>query len=67
MVKKRFPRDCSIECPYYRTYDMSVDDWTSICTKLNAQIDDCDMDFIWDYCPLDGQKEETENAIDTRS
>ena len=40
------------------TWDLSIDDWTSVCDLLNVQIDDCDMDFQWMYCPLkDGETE----------
>ncbi len=56
---RKFPQDCPVSCPHYRRYDMSVDDYTNICYKLGRQIDDCDQDFEWEYCPLD-EKEEKE-------
>ena len=52
MADKKFPQDCNRKCPHYHTWDMSVDDWTNVCDLLKAQIDDCDMDFQWMYCPL---------------
>ena len=51
-MEKRFPRDCTKECPHFHTWDLSIDDWTSVCDLLKVQIDDCDMDFNWMYCPL---------------
>ena len=59
MADKKFPQDCPNDCPHFRAWDMSVDDWTCICKKLNVQIDLCDSDFKWVYCPLkdDEQKE----------
>ena len=50
---KYFPLDCTIECPHLHTWDMSVDDWTSVCDILKVQVDDCDGDFIRYRCPLD--------------
>ena len=55
--RKKFPKDCDRNCPHYHAWDMSVDDWTNACDLLKVQIDDCDMDFQWMYCPL---KEENE-------
>lgn len=55
---RKFPQDCPVSCPHYRRYDMSVDDYTNICHKLGKQIDDCDQDFMWEYCPLDKEQEE---------
>jgi hypothetical protein len=55
-MSKVFPRDCR-SCPHYHTWDMSVDDWTSVCDVLHIQVDDCDSDYIKYKCPLD--KEET--------
>lgn len=51
-MEKRFPRDCTKECPHFHTWDLSIDDWTSVCDLLKVQIDDCDMDFNWMFCPL---------------
>lgn len=50
---KVFPRDCRPECPHYKTWDMSVDDWTSYCDELKVQVDDCDSDYIQFRCPLE--------------
>ena len=52
MANKRFPRDCTTDCPHFKTWDLSVDDWTCVCDKLGVQIDECDMDFSWRYCPI---------------
>ena len=52
MANKRFPQDCTTECPHFHAWDMSVDDWTCVCDLLKVQIDDCDSDFQWMYCPL---------------
>lgn len=59
---KCFPLDCTIECPHYKTWDMSVDDWTSVCDILKVQVDDCDGDIIRYRCPLDSDKRYT-NAL----
>ena len=37
---KLFPRDCPKECPHFRMWDLSIDDYTFVCTKLNKQIDE---------------------------
>lgn len=52
MANKRFPQDCTTECPHFRTWDLSIDDWTCVCDLLKVQVDECDMDFAWMYCPL---------------
>ena len=54
---KTFPRDCTKKCPHYKTWDMSVDDWTSYCDLLKEQVDDCDEDYIRFRCPLDSAGE----------
>ncbi len=56
MSDKKFPKDCERDCPHYHSWDMSVDDWTNACDLLKVQIDDCDMDFKWMYCPLAEQE-----------
>ena len=53
---KCFPLDCTTECPHFKTLDMPVDDWTSICDILKVQVDDCDGDYIRYRCPLDSDK-----------
>ncbi len=52
MSDKKFPKDCTKDCPHFHTWDMSVDDWTCVCDLLNTQIDLCDSDFEWMFCPL---------------
>lgn len=49
---KCFPLDCTTDCPHYKTWDMSVDDWISVCDILKVQVDDCDGDYIRYRCPL---------------
>lgn len=34
MSSKYFPKDCHEDCQYFRRLDLSVDDYTNICTKL---------------------------------
>ena len=53
---KYFPLDCTIECQHFKTWDMSVDDWTSGCDILKVQVDDCDGDILRYRCPLDSDK-----------
>ena len=48
-----FPRDCwNVECPFFKVWDMSIDDLACYCEKLERQIDACDEDFIGIICPL---------------
>ena len=62
MSSKHFPQDCK-GCKYYITYDMSVDDWTNICTYMHVQVDDCDSDFGWCECTLpESLKEKNKDA-----
>lgn len=56
-MNKKFPKDCPINCSHFHTYDLSIDDWTCICDKLHAQIDECDMDFSFMFCPLENESE----------
>lgn len=59
---RTFPKDCPKECKYLKSWDLSIDDWTNVCTKLNMQIDDCDcMNPFCPLCPL--TKEELGEAI----
>ena len=51
-MNKRFPRDCTSECPHFHCWDMSIDDYICVCDALKVQVDECDMDFIWYSCPL---------------
>ena len=52
MIDKRFPRDCTDKCPHFHAWDMSVDDWTCVCDLLGMKIDECDVDYKWEICPL---------------
>lgn len=49
----RFPIDCPSDCPYLHEWDMSIDDLTFVCDKLNLQIDGCDMAIMpLPFCPI---------------
>lgn len=61
MSDTKFPKDCTRDCPHYHSWDMSVDDWTNVCDLLKVQIDDCDTDFNWMYCPLAEPPEEAKH------
>ena len=61
MSNKKFPQDCTTKCPYFRTWDLSIDDWTCVCDLLKVQVDECDMDFAWIYCPL--KEDENNNDV----
>ena len=41
-MDKYFPRDCE-GCKNYLCYDMSIDDYTNVCSKHKWQVDDCDL------------------------
>ena len=59
-MAKQFPRDCTKDCPYYHYWDMSIDDYTNVCDKLEVQVDDMDaygVFYIPLVCPLDATKE----------
>lgn len=51
----KFPHDCPHDCPHLTRYDLSIDDWSSYCDLLKVQIDDCDMDFQFEYCPKENK------------
>ena len=54
-MSKTFPKDCTKECPYYRYWDLSIDDYTNVCDKLHVQVDDCDAYSPFYFpilCPL---------------
>lgn len=55
----RFPIDCPSDCLHLNSWDMSVDDWTYVCDKLNVQIDGCDTFSKWilPTCPLEREGE----------
>ena len=55
----RFPVDCPEDCPFHETFDLSVDDWTHICTRSGKQIDEYDCGFpeLLPICPIEkGEK-----------
>ena len=63
MSSKHFPKDCDEDCPYFISYDLSVDDYTNVCTKLGLQIDDMDAYgpfYIPIFCPISIDKEKEE-------
>lgn len=47
-----FPNDCR-GCEHLMRYDLSVDDWTNICTFNGMCIDDCDTYYLKSICPID--------------
>lgn len=54
-MNKTFPKDCTKNCPYYKRWDLSVDDYTNVCDKLHIQVDDYDAYspfYIPRLCPL---------------
>lgn len=54
---RRFPIDCPYDCPYHKQWDLSIDDWTHVCTLLDRQIDECDYGFgIFPICPMKEEK-----------
>lgn len=59
MKNIRFPIDCPPDCPYHDCWDLSIDDYTHVCHKLNRQIDDYDCGFtaFLPFCPIDIEKE----------
>lgn len=65
-MAKQFPKDCTKDCPHYHYWDMSIDDYTNVCDKLDVQVDDCDAYspfYIPLFCPLDATKESTEKEL----
>ena len=60
MSVKFFPKDCSKDCPYHKMWDLSVDDWTHICTELGVQIDDMDAYSPFAVLPMCPLKEKEE-------
>ena len=62
-MNRKFPQDCPFKCPHFRSWDMSIDDYTCVCDLLNAQVDECDMDFDWYYCPLDNVTKEEQYGL----
>lgn len=61
MSNIRFPIDCPPDSPYHECWDMSIDDYTHVCHKLNRQIDEYDCGFgtnaFLPFCPIDIEKE----------
>ena len=59
-MAKKFPKDCSKNCPHYHCWDLSIDDYTNVCDKLGVQVDDMDAYspfYMPLTCPLDATKE----------
>lgn len=56
-----FPRDCTNECKYYRTYDLSIDDLVGVCRLLKRECDLCDQDYSFLICPLENKKPDFTN------
>jgi len=49
----RFSIDCPVDCEFHKMWDLSVDDYTHVCTKLDAQMDESDYGFgAFLLCPL---------------
>jgi len=62
-MAKEFPKDCTIDCPHFHCWDLSIDDYTNVCDKLGVQVDDCDAYspfYIPLFCPLEDMKESDE-------
>lgn len=60
-MAKKFPMDCTEDCPNYHCWDMSIDDYTNVCDKLEVQVDDMDAYGPWYtplICPLEEKSEE---------
>ena len=54
----RFPIDCPPDCQYLTGWDLSIDDLTYYCKKLDMQIDGCDTAIaLLPLCPLKVRKE----------
>ena len=49
---KLFPKDCDVNCRYYSTYDLNVDDYVATCELLNSECDLCDQQYSFLVCPL---------------
>ena len=51
---------CPKECPYYHSWDLSIDDYTNVCDKLHIQVDDCDAYgpfYVPILCPLEKKED----------
>ena len=58
MRKIIFPRNCwDAECPNFHAWDMSIDDYTCYCDKLQLQVDACDEWMFGRVCPLYKEEE----------
>ena len=58
-MSKKFPINCSENCPHYHYWDLSIDDYTNVCDKLQLQVDDMDAYGPF-YVPLDCPLAESE-------
>lgn len=55
----KFPIDCPSDCKYHKFWDLSVDDYTHVCTKLGKQMDECDYGYeIFLCCPLEDEEQQ---------
>ena len=64
-MSKYFPKDCDVDCPYFMQWDLSVDDYTNVCTKLGLQVDDMDAYspfYIPCLCPISADDKEKEEC-----
>lgn len=49
----RFPKDCwKKNCPHFKSWDMSIDDYRCRCNLLKIECDACDEAFVFHLCPL---------------
>lgn len=50
-MTKRFPKDCTTDCPHYSQWDLSIDDLVGACDLLEISCDLCDEDYCFYLCP----------------
>jgi len=59
-MMRYFPKDCPRypkQCKHFRSWDLSIDDYTNVCGLLHVQIDDYDcMNPLCPVCPLTDEK-----------
>ena len=62
-MSRRFPIDCPIDCEFHKMWDLSIDDYTHVCTKLGKQIDECDYGYgIFLLCPIESEDKHCGNC-----
>lgn len=60
-MARRFPIGCPNDCPHLHSWDLSVDDWTHVCDKLEMQMDEYDYGYnIFPFCPLSDKEQKNE-------